>query len=167
MLKKLAIIMAGGMLALSLTGCAGRVEQLETLDSPSSGISQAPVDASGYDANLDGLCKYMEANSVVAGEKVEMSYKEIGAIGGFRYRFKFDGGTVQAEFYEFDMDNLDEKGKDCVGSVQEKGYFTVLGNDAPAVLNSKFMMIYTDSDKDDVNTARKDEVEKLFMDFAK
>ena len=165
MRKGMVILFLSGVLAFTLSGCGGQVEQLEILDSPSSGTSLSYVDASKYDDDLNGLCKYMLDNQLVIGEPVEMSYKEIGAIGGFRYRFKFDGGTVQAEFYEFDMDNLDEKGNDCVNSVKEKGYFTVLGNDAPAYLNGKYMMIYTDSDKDEVNTARKEEIEKVFSNF--
>ena len=94
-----------------------------------------------------------------------MSYKEIGAIDGCRYRFKYDGSTVQAEFYEFDLNNLDEKGKECVGSVTEKGSFTVLGNEAPAVMNGKYMMVYTDPDSDEVNKAHSDKVLDLFNSF--
>lgn len=165
MLKRVACLAAAGLLMLSLTACAGPVEPMETLESPSSGITQTEAASKDFDDNLDGLCKYMEANQAIIGTPVKMSYKEIGAIGGFRYRFKFDGSTVQAEFYEFDLDNLDEKAKTCLDSVKEKGFFTLLGNDAPATLQGKYMMIYTDTDKDEVNTAQKEKVEQLFMGF--
>lgn len=166
MVKKVLALAGALSLALTLTACAGQMEQLETLEAPSSsGIELEPVGDEDFTDDLDGLCKYMEANQAVAGEKDYMSYKEIGAIDGCRYRFKYDGSTVQAEFYEFDMDNLDEKGKECVGSVKEKGSFTVLGNEAPAVLNGKYLMVYTDTDKDEANTAHSDEVLKLFNSF--
>lgn len=154
-------------LAFTLTACAGQVEQLATLStsSESSGIEREPVDAADFSDDLDGLCKYMEASQAVAGEKDYMSYKEIGAIDGCRYRFKYDGGTIQAEFYEFDLENLDEKGQECVNSVNEKGSFTVLGNEAPAVLSGKYLMVYADSDSDEVNKAHKDEVLELFNNF--
>lgn len=166
MVKKVLALAGALSLALTLTACAGQMEQLETLEAPSSsGIELEPVGDEGFTDDLDGLCKYMEANQAVAGEKDYMSYKEIGAIVGCRYRFKYDGSTVQAEFYEFDMDNLDEKGNECVGSVKEKGFFTVLGNEAPAVLNGKYLMVYTDTDKDETNTAHRDEVLTLFNGF--
>lgn len=165
MIKKVLIFAGAAALALTLTACGGQVEQLSTLEPASSGIDWAPAEAASFDDNLDGLCKYMENNKAVAGEKDYMSYKEIGAIDGCRYRFKFDGGTVQAEFYEFDLENLDEKGRACVDSVKEKGFFTVLGNEARAVLNGKYMMVYTDTDNDEVNTAHSDEVLELFNNF--
>lgn len=167
MIRKILLFAGAAALALTLTACGGQVEQLDTLEAPSesSGVEREPVSAADFSDDLDGLCKYMETNKAVAGEKDYMSYKEIGAIDGCRYRFKYDGGTVQAEFYEFDLDNLDEKGRECVGSVTEKGSFTVLGNEAPAVLNGKYLMVYTDSDNDEANAAHKDEVLKLFNGF--
>lgn len=165
MVKKVLLFAGAAVLALTLTACGGQAEQLETLDTPSSGIDWAPAEAASFDDSLDGLCKYMESNKAVTGEKDYMSYKEIGAIDGCRYRFKFDGSTVQAEFYEFDLENLDEKGKECVDSVTEKGFFTVLGNQAPAVMNGKYMMVYTDTDNDEANKAHSDEVLKLFNNF--
>ncbi len=167
-MKKLSIFLCAGALALTLAGCGGQVEQLETLEAPSSssGIEeQGPYPDIRYDATLDGLCSYMKDNGAVAGESVEMSYKEIGAAGGVRYRFKFDGSTVQAEFYQFDPDNLDQRAQECLSSVKEKGFFTILGNEVPAVLNGDFLMIYTDPDKDEANAAQAEKVEALFKDF--
>lgn len=165
MSKKILVLAGAAVIALTLSACGGQIEQLETLEPVSSGIDLAPAEAASFEDNLDGLCKYMETNKAVAGEKDYMSYKEIGAVDGCRYRFKYDGGTVQAEFYEFDLDNLDEKGVACIDSVKEKGSFTVLGNEAPAVLNGKYLMVYTDSDNDEVNASHKDEVLKLFNGF--
>ena len=167
MAKRVLILAGALLLSLSLAACGGPREQAPTLATPSSGIEQTPVDANGFDDDLAGLCQYMEANQAVTGEKIEMSYKEIGAVNGFRYLFKFDGSTVQAEFYEFDLDNLDEKGNACISSVREKGFFSLLGNDVPATLEGKYLMIYTDGDSDEVNTAQKEKVLNLFQDFAR
>ena len=167
MKKPIVMLLAAAGLGLALSGCAGPVESLETLETASSGIVQAAVNPGDFDSNLEGLCRYMEASDSVIGEKTEMSYKEIGAIGGYRYRFRFDGSTVQAEFYEFDLDNLDQKGQECLDSVGAKGFFSLLGNDVPALLNGSYLMIYTDPDTDEVNAAQKEKAEKLFRDFGK
>lgn len=165
MLKRMAGLAAAGLLMLSLTACGGQVEQLETLEPASSGIQQTAVSPEKFDDTLDGLCEYMLANQAVTGEKVEMSYKEIGAVGGYRYRFKFNSSTLQVEFYEFDLDNPDEKARECLDSVKEKGFFTLLGNDVPASLNGRYMMIYTDASNDELNTTKRDEVLELFNSF--
>lgn len=165
MLKRLGCLAAAGLLMVSLSACGGQMGQLETLEVPSSGVTESTAAPSGFEDNLAGLCKYMESNQAVIGERVEMSYKEIGAIGGFRYLFKFDGSTVQAEFYEFDLDNLDEKATACLDSVKEKGFFTLLGNDAPSILQGKYLMVYTDPDTDEANSAQREKVETLFQDF--
>lgn len=165
MIKKVLALAGAAVIALSLSACGGQMEQLAELEPVSSGIDWAPTEAASFDDSLDGLCKYLETNKAVAGEKDYMSYKEIGAVEGCRYRFKFDGSTVQTEFYEFDLDNLDEKGKECVSSVKEKGSFTVLGNEAPAVLNGKYLMVYTDGDNDEANAAHRDKVLELFNAF--
>lgn len=165
MRKELLLLASALLLSISLTACGGTAQQAPTLEAASSGIEQESVSASQFEDTLDGLCKYMEANHVVTGEKTAMSYKEIGAIDGYRFLFKFDGSTVQAEFYEFDLDNLNDKAQDCLSSVETKGFFTILGNDVPAVQQGKYLMIYTDGDNDEVNTAQRDKVLDLFQKF--
>lgn len=98
---------------------------------------------------------------------VQMSFKEIGAVNGYRYQFTYNGSTVQAEFYRFDPDNLDEKGKTCLDSVKEKGFFELLGNTVPATLHpsGKYLMIYTDAKEDEKNEAQKKWAEELFLSF--
>ncbi len=178
-------------LLLALSACGGTIEPLPELKlsessavsgtegsgTESSGTSAAEdivVDQSEYEDNLDGLCKYMEASKAVIKSDnensfVEMSYKEIGAIGGFRYRFTYHNSTVQAEFYEFDPENLDEKGKLCLDSVREKGYFEILGDQVRAALHpsEKYLMIYTDpnAEKREENAAQQKRVEELFLGF--
>lgn len=143
----LTVFLALG-LVLCLASCGGnKAESVPTLSAPAE--SAAPVGDKNFEDDLNGLCSYLEANgAIVKGENeasfTEMSYREIGAIGGVRYRFIYGGGTVQVEFYEFDLDNLDEKGEECLSSVREKGFFTVLGSEVQATLHpgGKYMMIY-------------------------
>ena len=194
MLKKLLLLGAAAGLVLSLSACGVQPEQLPTLSVPGETASSAPNGtassasaASGTESgvssetatptpavkmedcedNLDGLCKYLEGNYAVTGDRVEMSYKEIGAIGGYRYKFLYNGGTVQVEVYEFDLENLDDKGRECLDSVKKDGKFTVLDNEVPAQLNGdgKYMLIYTDSGKSDAGKTLRETVTKLFTEF--
>ena len=54
-------------------------------------------------------------------------------------------------------------------SVREKGFFQVLDNEVPAVLHpsEKYLMIYTDTKKDEKNEAQKKLAEELFLSFQK
>ncbi len=163
-MKKFFGLLLCVLMLLTLAACGGPVQTLPKLELPEDG--QIQMSKIGRPDTLEGLCEYMAEGLSFAGDPVEMSYKEIGAIGGVRYRFTYNGSTVQVEFYEFDPDNLDEKGKACLDSVKETGKFTVLDNQVPAVQNGKYLMIYTDESKKEENTAQKDRVEKLFLDFA-
>ncbi len=164
MCKKIFGLLLSIAVLLGLTACGGPGQSLPKLELPEDG--QIQMSKIGRADNLEGLQEYMAEGLAFAGEPVEMSYKEIGAIAGVRYRFTYNGSTVQVEFYEFDLQNLDEKGKECLGSVQEKGVIAVLDNEVPAVLNGKYLMIYTDTSKKEENTAQKERVEQLFLDFA-
>ena len=192
MMKKVLTLAAAAGLALTLAACGGPVEQLPTLAMPgsessaqpagsgvsgaaeSSSVSGAPESQAPerildteFEDTLDGLCEYLEKNYAVAGDKTEMSYKEIGAVGGYRYKFMYNGSTVQAEVYEFDLQNLDEKGQECLDSVKAEGKFKVLDNEVPATLNAsgKYLMIYTDTKDDAVNTAQRERVQEIFQAF--
>jgi len=164
MAKKLFVLLFSVLTLLSLTACGGPVQSLPKLELPEDG--EIVMSKIGRPNTLDGLCEYLAEGLAFAGDPVDMSYKEIGAVAGVRYRFTYNGSTVQVELYEFDLDNLDEKGKNCIDSVKENGKFTVLDNEVPAVLNEKYMMIYTDTSKKEENMAQKERVEQLFMDFA-
>lgn len=181
MLKKAACLISAVLLAVSLSACGSTTQALPTLSVPgeestastasgeetSSAVETEPVKMEDCENNLDGLCTYLEGNNAVTGERHEMSYQEIGATGGYRYRFTFNKQTVQVEVYAFDLDNLNEKGQACVSSVKEKGFFTMLDNEVPAVLsdNGRYMMIYTDAGDDEVSTTQKETVLQLFKGF--
>ena len=194
MKKRILALLLSGMLLLSLTACggvsAGRVPQLTVEEDTASGVeggSHTKPDSAKYEDTLVGLCSYMEAGGAVIKDEeavsfedgkvvfhqdnitsfVEMSYKEIGAVGGYRYQFTYNGSNVHAEFYAFDLDNLDEKGTTCLSSVKEKGFFEVLGNEVRATIHpgGKYLMIYTDTKKDEKNEAQKQWAEELFLSF--
>ncbi len=182
MLKRLFALGAAVLLVLSLSACGAPVEQIETLVLPeemeASQVSgeegaepvatpKPPVKLEDCEDSLEGLCKYLEGNYAVAGEKVEMSYKEIGAVGGFRYKFRYQNSTVQVEIYEFDTENLDETGKSCWNSAKEKGFITVLEKEVPVVLslNERYLLIYTDTKNEEANKKQKETVTELFRGF--
>ena len=174
MVKRLLALGLCALLALSLAACGATSEKLPTLalEAAGSGVEsgqeqpEAVADAD-YEDNLAGLCQYMEANYAVTGEAEEMEYGIIGAVNGVRYRFQFNGVTLQVEFYEFDLDNLGEQGQACLDSVRETGEFTMLDDQVPAVLSDsgKYMMIYTDANDSEENTAQRQRAEEAFRAF--
>ena len=178
MMKRLLVLGLSILLVLSLAACGATTEQLPTLALPESSASSgeessaaqeepAAVSDADYEDNLDGLCQYMETCYAVTGEPVEMAYDIIGAVAGVRYRFQYNGVTLQVEFYEFDLDNFGERGQECLDSVRETGEFTMLDDQVPALLsdNGKYMMIYTDADDSEENTAQRERVAALFQGF--
>lgn len=196
MKKRMLSLLSAMALLLTLTACGGvsgsRLPALEPETKETSGATEiVHTKPAGEYKNEDpdgmiGLLTYMEDGkaivrdtenvkfengAVVTAENttsfVQMSFKEIGAVNGYRYQFTYNGSTVQAEFYRFDPDNLDEKGKTCLDSVKEKGFFELLGNTVPATLHpsGKYLMIYTDAKEDEKNKAQKKWAEELFLSF--
>lgn len=191
MLKKLLALVATAALAVTLTACTGTGEQLPGLtletssastssttsgvDVPTPGdeedaqveIQVEEVPDTEFEDTIDGLCDYLSANKAVTGDPTEMAYETIGATEGYRFRFILGKSTVQVEVYSFDLDNLGDQAQAVLDSVREKGSFTMLDNEVPAVLNSdgKYLLIYTDAGTDAVNTAQKERVTGLFTSF--
>lgn len=150
---------------------------------------RAKPDSADYEDNLGDLWNYMKDGGAVAIDEesvtiqhdgtmvitegttsfIQMSYKELGATNGYRCTFTYQGSTVQVELYSFDPENLSDKAKECLGSAQEKGFFTVLGNDVPAVVHpsEKYLMVYNDSyaEKNEDNADQKAWAVELFNSF--
>lgn len=200
MFKRMTALVCAGVLALTLSACGGNtvkrppdlaVETSSAAGGETETVRKAP-DSSKYEDDLTGLMTYMkdgkaialdegvtfDNGAVAAAEDVtsftQMSFKEIGAENGYRCQFTFGGSTVQAEFYAFDPENLNEKGQACISSVREKGYFEILGNEVQAILHpsEKYLMIYTDpnAEKDGEasdNAAQRRWAEELFLGFHK
>ncbi len=189
MLRRIALCMSAVVLLMSLCACGATGQAMANLTVPGTGqgsvsaasgasqpegsqpaSSQAEtqgVKMEDCEDSLEGLCKYLEGNYAVAGDKEEMSFQEIGAKGGFRYRFTYSGRVVQVEVYEYDLQNLDEKGKEFLDSAKNAGKITVLGNEVPVTLNpnGKYMMIYTNDKPKEEHKTQQERVEKLFSGF--
>ncbi len=195
MRKKILALAGAAVLALTLTACGGQQSSIPklTVAASSSAVSggaeeaRSKPDSAKYEDNLAGLLRYMQDGkaitldegvtfdngSVAVAEGVtsftQMSYQEIGAEDGYRCQFSYHSSTVQAEFYAFDSENLNEKGRACLASVQEKGFFEILDNEVQAVLHpsEKYLMIYTDSnaEKEEENKAQKEWAQELFLSF--
>ena len=71
------------------------------------------------------------------------------------------------EFYQFDLENLDEKAQACLDSVKAPGDFHRPGHQVPAVLsdNGRYLMIYTDAGDSEESAAQRQRVEELFRGF--
>ncbi|MGI6255848.1 MAG: hypothetical protein ACOYJZ_09505 [Acutalibacter sp.] len=192
MMKKLLALGLSLTLVLSLGACAATGEQLPALvlesasapeSSTGSGVesgaesgtesgaeSQIQVEEvsdKDYEDSLDGLRQYLVDSKAVAGDATEMAYETIGAVEGYRYRFTLERSTVQVEVYEYDLENLSDEATAVLDSVKEKGTFSMLNKEVSAVLSDsgKYMMIYTDASKDQLNTQQKERVEELFQSF--
>ena len=192
MRKKLLALGLSLMMVMSLGACAATGDPLpslvlESASAPESGVesgdgSENPagetssgaetiqveeVDDQDYEDSLAGLQQYLVDSKAVAGDATEMSYETIGAVDGYRYRFTLERSTVQVEVYEYDLENLSEEATAVLDSVKEKGTFPMLDKEVEAVLSDsgKYMMIYTDTGKNQINAQQKERVEALFKSF--
>lgn len=180
MFKKITLGMLTALLALSMTACAGvAAENLSTLTLPGEETGSSTASSLGAPAeveemkdteapdNLEGLCKFLEGNHAVAGDKTQMSYEVIGAVDGYKYRFKYNAKTVQVEVYEYDLKNLNDTAKTALNEMKESGSFTVLDRQVGAVIseNGKYVMVYSDESNEEKNNAQKERVLELFQGF--
>ncbi|MGN0478000.1 MAG: hypothetical protein ACI4GO_01060 [Hominenteromicrobium sp.] len=172
-IKKLLAAVLAAALCLSLTACAQSTTSVSTLET-SSAVSEgetapADKDPSGYDSDIQGLCKYFEDNGLTAGEKVQMSYDVIGALNGYKYAYRYNDSNVQLELYEFPTEEIPETAQGVLDSLRADGTFTILDNTVPGYLseNGRFLMIYTDSksEKDETSKAHKAHVLSCFEAF--
>ena len=173
-MKKILMILLAGVLALSLTGCMGgsaNKETLVTLEVPEEGTPAAVApNADQYDADLAGLCAYMEAGGIIAageGYPVDTAYEVIGAMGGKRYKVSFNKSVIQAEFYEFDPENLSAEAQALLADAREQGQVTILRNTVPARASQdgKFMMIYIDPKTEEPDNAHRELAYSYFDNF--
>jgi hypothetical protein len=176
MLKRLFLAGFSVMLAIVLSACgaAGGAKLPELMPEGESGTvsgeeAQAPATMSQEDCedNLDGLSEYLLGNAAVTGDKVVMSFDVIGAVNGYKYNYAYNGGRIQCEIYEFDLESLNEAGAKALEEVKSKGKIEVLDKEIDAMLsdNGKYLMIYADSSKDDKNAGLRSKIEELFKGF--
>lgn len=180
MFKKILLGILSVLLVLSMTACVGGVsESLSKLTLPgedadssaSSSVAAAPKPEEMQDTqvedNLLGLCKLLEGSYAVAGEKTQMSYEVIGAQDGYKYRFTYNGKTVQVEVYAFDLENPSDLATKVLTEIQENGYFVMLDKQVQATIsdNGKYVMVYSDAGTDEKSTTQKARVLELFKKF--
>lgn len=177
-MKKIIAVLAAVMMFASVATACGVSDPLNTTEAPTTAeATEAPtepqVDISDYNDTFEDLCRYMTDMTYVSGEPTEMTAELIGAKEGKKYSFNYGGGTVTAEFYVFDIDNLDETGEKTISDVKENGKFKI-GNlpETEAVLsdNGKYLMVYRDtaydaSKPDSQNTIRYNKVMEAFKSF--
>lgn len=168
-MKKLLPIILCAAIVFSVSGCASSGTQLENL--PTDNVPKADsVKTDDYDNNLDGLEKYLKKRAFIPdSDPTEMAYSMIGAVDGHRYMFTFNNSSVTAEFYEFDLKNLNDDAKKTIDDVKKNGEFELLGMKTQATLsdNGKYLMIYVDNSSEDLNTTRTKDVLEAFKSFKK
>ena len=150
-----AAVLAAALCAAAFTGCGqGDVSTSSTASSASSqgqtgsGEGQESsaverIEEKDVEDTLEGLTKYM-SNNYALGEPSETRGDMIGAQKkGYRYATQ----TVLAEFYEFDLDDLNEDAQRVIDSVKKDGTFVIMDQTVENAYLSdsgKYMMIYTD-----------------------
>lgn len=180
-MKKIIAVLAAVMMFASVATACGVSDPLNTTEAPTTAeatteeVTEPQVDINDYSDTFEDLCKYMTDMTYVSGEPTEMTAELIGAKEGKKYSFNYGGGTVTAEFYVFDTENLDETGEKTIADVKANGKFKI-GNlpETEAVLsdNGKYLMVYRDtaydaSKPDSQNTIRYNDVMEAFKSFGK
>ena len=157
-LKKWMLFCLVAILVLVFSGCGVQLENLSsgTDDSGEDESSEVVVTDEDYEDTLDGLCEYMTAAGYISGDSTEMLASVIGATDGVKYSFSVSSVSVTAEFYAFDLDNLDETGEKTLEDAKNNGKITVLGTEVSAKLsaNGKYLLLYADTGKDDFAESR-------------
>ena len=159
----LGAIAAAMVTAVALTGCGGSGETAEAPSAVAGTMAIDELDAKG----MEGLCDYLEGNGIIAGNYVDMKADVIGAKAGRKYQFKFGDTTIITEFYEFDLNNLNDTAKATIDSVKENGTFSVLGTEVKALAteSGKYVYIYGDTKTDEANVAQMQKAIDLIQEF--
>ena len=165
-MKKKIILgaMAAAMVAaVTLTGCGGSDDTSSVPEVVAGTMEIAELDAQG----MEGLCDYLEGNGIIAGNYVDMKADVIGAVDGRKYQFKYNGATIIAEFYEYDLANLSETAETVLNDVKTEGKFDVLGTEIDAAIteDGKYVYIYGDTNTSEENVAQKMKAEELIQKF--
>lgn len=146
-MKRIIAVLLSVLLMVSLAACTMGTDGTTLNQDPSSvEETKAPkVDIAKYDKDFDGMLKYLEDMELLSDKedaKTEMLAEVIGAKQGVRY-------TIDAsnfvEFYEFDIDNLNDDAKALLSGIADGGTYKVLSlEDMKGVVSDseKFVMLY-------------------------
>lgn len=162
--KKLLIVMVAVLLAATFTGCVAPTQPVTEL-STSSEAKNPPM--SGYSNDFEGLVGYMRDSELISGDGLDMSADFIGAMQGQKFGYSYKGAHMTCELYEFDIDNLGDKGKEVLDSIKATGTFKSLDNDVEASIsdNGRFVMIFVSSAKDENVLPFIDRINEKFKTF--
>ena len=167
-LKKILALLLCFVLVLSLTACGtGTVSTVSSTGTLVVTDGKVDPSAADYANDIDGLVSYMKDCEVIAGEASDMSADFIGAVKGKQFCFTYGDATITVEFYEYDLDNMNDKATNYLESVKTAGKLDILGKTIEAKANAagKFVMIYTCTAEGDVYTAFTERVNQLFTAF--
>lgn len=167
-LKKIPALLLCFVLVLSLTACGtGTVSTVSSTGTLVVTDGKVDPSAADYANDIDGLVSYMKDCEVIAGEASDMSADFIGAVKGKQFCFTYGDATITVEFYEYDLDNMNDKATSYLESVKTAGKLDILGKTIEAKANAagKFVMIYTCTAEGDVYTAFTERVNQLFTAF--
>lgn len=174
-MKKLWLLTAAAVLAVSLTACGtgnlsadGTSSQAASSQASSQASSAASVGEGSVSDDLAGLQKYLVSNASVSGTAETMRADIIGAKAGVRYKYGYNGrDNVTLELYEYDAANRNATAKKVLESVKSTGSFTLLGSKVNATLsqNGRYLLILNDTASDSENLAYADRVKKLVTSF--
>lgn len=171
-MKRVLIIALTMLLAVMSVSCSAGGSSVEkTIDIKS--VDEVKVE--DYAENLDGLIDYFKhigyilcpENGTSNATETKLNAEIINAKAGKRFQFTYEGSTVTMELYEF-YTGENATPSDALAQVKKDGKFDVLGIDefeAYISDNDKYMLIYTDNNKDEANVQRKNDVIKLFKSY--
>lgn len=146
-MKRIIAVLLSVLLLVSLAACTMGTDGT-TLNQDPSAVEEtkAPkVDITKYDKDFDGMLQYLEDMELLSDkkdDKTEMLAEIIGAKQGVRYKID---STNFVEFYEFDIDNLNEDAKELLNGIADGGTYKVLSlEDMKGEVSGseKFVMLY-------------------------
>ncbi len=170
-MKKISAILALIILVASLAGCGTTTavkEEKVNLSDELAAVEKVLKDE-GY-IPKDAVKTGMTPVSPEGTKKKYGGYLEIGAVEGVRYTFKYNESDVNLELYRYDTDKIEDKGKEVIASVKDKGSFFLADGDeeitAYLSADEKYLMIYQDSSQEKKNQTRTADVIKLFEGYS-
>ena len=146
-MKRIIAVLLSVLLLVSLAACTMGTDGT-TLNQDPSAVEEtkAPkVDITKYKKDFDGMLQYLEDMELLSDkkdDKTEMLAEVIGAKQGVRYKID---STNFVEFYEFDIDNLNDDAKALLNGIADGGTYKVLSlEDMKGEISGseKFVMLY-------------------------
>lgn len=178
MKKFLTFILLSAIFVFCLSACGeGDVGDKSYMDSQSaaSQVSSQAETSQAQDTaemekkpGIDALADYFIAQGLIKEDsKTEVAPQVIGAEKGCRYTAQVGSSTFNIEFYEFDVNKLNETAEKTLSSIRETGQFEILNTKVSATIsiNGKYVMVYGDTSEDENNVAEKEKNTDIFLNW--